>query len=216
MSPLPRRRAAALSVILVAAIAGPAAANQPCASDGVVAATPAQPGTCPLTFYAPAGQGPLAVFRNGAEVTGFPFVETRRFAVTRHRAVCSTSDGACWRDLTDTATMVELTYTPGTPLLPGDVVGLGPTGVGPLATLTIGDVGACAAPVALTVEQCADPIGGDGRGLACTGGDFACDAEGRPLDDDGGCTTGGGGPGAAELGAAGLALVALAPRRRRR
>ena len=203
---------AALSLTALAALAAPAAANQACASDAVVAATPDQPGICPLTFYAPADLGALAVFRNGAEVTGFAFVETARFAVTRQRAVCSTTDPACWRDESDTTTMVALTYTPGTPLLPGDVVGLGPAGVGPLATITIADVGDCAPPLALTEERCGDPIGGDGRGLACTGGAFACDADGQPIDD-GGCATGGGGAGAA---AAGLVLAALVTRRRRR
>ncbi|MBK9030673.1 MAG: hypothetical protein IPL61_04930 [Myxococcales bacterium] len=212
---------------------GVARANQPCGSDGITTAaadgpTAMVPVNCPVEFYVGANvPRPLAVFRNGVEVTGFPFADGDGFEVTRDRSVCSSVDPTCWTWIRDARAVSVVGYTPGTPFQAGDVVGLGTPGDQPWATITIGAPDSCPPRRSFSYEMCADPLGG-----ACTGGAFTCDADGGvdsgadgdaglvcdgggsahdPTPDGDGCAAGGG----ADAGAA-LALLGLVAVRRRR
>ena len=211
--------ALATSVLGCLLVPGVAAANQACLSDGMVAATAPGPAggvtvpvNCPVEFYV--GDNlprPLAVFRNGTEVTGFPFTDVDTLEVVRTRSVCSSVDPTCWDWVQDTRGMAVVSYTPGTPFPAGDVVGLGiPGGNAPFAEVTIGAPDTCPTRVAFTEEMCGDPLGAPN---SCTGEAFTCDANGR-VEDSGGCSTGGGGAGALVIALG--ALGAWAPRRRRR
>ncbi len=193
--------------------AGDARANHPCLSDGIVPATSPGPAgaatvpvNCPLEFYV--GDNlprPLAVYRNGAEVTGFPFADVDTLEVTRDRSVCSSVDAACWTWIRDSRGMAVVSYTPGTPFPVGDVVGLGLPGTGPFATITIGAPDTC------------DGDGGvdlDG-GLACDGGFWSADAAAASGSDGGGCSTGGGGAGALVIALGALGALAARGRGRR-
>jgi MYXO-CTERM domain-containing protein len=173
-----------------------------------------------------------------ARIAGAPVAVTSTavasLVVRRYMDQCSTLDPSCWQWHTFDVPVAVVEVAPATPFPEGADVALGADAVDRVI-VHIGPAGACPERRPLAEEMCADPLGG-----ACTGGAFTCDNGdggllcdggvpgdhdgGAVLDapaahdhgDDGGCTTGGGGPGAAELGAAGLALVALAPRRRRR
>jgi hypothetical protein len=221
--------------------AGDARANHPCLSDGIVPATSPGPAgaatvpvNCPLEFYV--GDNlprPLAVYRNGAEVTGFPFTDVDTLEVTRDRSVCSSVDAACWTWIRDSRGMAVVSYTPGTPFPVGDVVGLGLPGTGPFATITIGAPDTCPTREAFAYEMCADPLGGPGSctggpftcdgdggvdldgGLACDGGFWSADAAAASGSDGGGCSTGGGGAGALVIALGALGALAARGRGRR-